>query len=180
MRSEQRCLEEWVTSVGNTEGKERALGRRFSVLFSGGRCARSEVNQGSRRRWEQKRGLSGSGHGKTHSHGNPRSRKHSITRHVATQLWSLKGTRASVGHHWFQIWGKKWAFCPSRKQGGFQRWQLLFFSLSVMPGSLDPVARQAPPSMWFSWQEYWSGLPFPFPGGLPKPRDWTLNLLHCR
>ena len=23
--------------------------------------------------------------------------------------------------------------------------------------------------MWFSWQEYWSGLPFPFPGDLPDP-----------
>ena len=31
------------------------------------------------------------------------------------------------------------------------------------------VARQAPPSMGFSRQEYWSGLPFPSPGGLPDP-----------
>ena len=31
------------------------------------------------------------------------------------------------------------------------------------------VARQAPLSMGFSWQEYWSGLPFPFPGDLPEP-----------
>ena len=31
------------------------------------------------------------------------------------------------------------------------------------------VAYQAPPSMGFSRQEYWSGLPFPSPGGLPKP-----------
>ena len=30
-----------------------------------------------------------------------------------------------------------------------------------------PVARQAPPSMGFSRQEYWSGLPFPSPGHLP-------------
>ena len=28
---------------------------------------------------------------------------------------------------------------------------------------------QAPPSMGFSRQEYWSGLPFPSPGDLPKP-----------
>ena len=28
---------------------------------------------------------------------------------------------------------------------------------------------QAPPSMGFSRQEYWSGLPFPFPGDLPNP-----------
>ena len=31
------------------------------------------------------------------------------------------------------------------------------------------VAHQAPPSMGFSRQEYWSGLPFPSPGDLPHP-----------
>ena len=30
-------------------------------------------------------------------------------------------------------------------------------------------AYQAPPSMGFSGQEYWSGLPFPSPGDLPHP-----------
>ena len=31
------------------------------------------------------------------------------------------------------------------------------------------VARQAPLSMGFSRQEYWSGFPFPSPGDLPDP-----------
>ena len=31
------------------------------------------------------------------------------------------------------------------------------------------VAYQAPPSMGFSRQEYWSGLPFPSLGDLPNP-----------
>ena len=31
------------------------------------------------------------------------------------------------------------------------------------------VAYQAPQSMEFSRQEYWSGLPFPSPGDLPDP-----------
>ena len=31
------------------------------------------------------------------------------------------------------------------------------------------VAHQSPPSMEFSRQEYWSGLPFPSPGDLPDP-----------
>ena len=31
------------------------------------------------------------------------------------------------------------------------------------------VARQAPPTMGFSRQEYWSGLSFPSPGDLPDP-----------
>ena len=30
------------------------------------------------------------------------------------------------------------------------------------------VAHQAPPSMEFSKQKYWSGLPFPSPGDLPN------------
>ena len=35
-----------------------------------------------------------------------------------------------------------------------------------VPGT---VACQAPLSIGFSRQEYWSGLPFPSPGGLPNP-----------
>jgi len=31
------------------------------------------------------------------------------------------------------------------------------------------VAYQASPSMEFSWQEYWNGLPFSLPGDLPNP-----------
>ena len=31
------------------------------------------------------------------------------------------------------------------------------------------VAYQSPPSMGFSRQEYWSGLPLPSPGDLPDP-----------
>ena len=31
------------------------------------------------------------------------------------------------------------------------------------------VAYEIPPSMEFSRQEYWSGLPFPSPGSLPHP-----------
>ena len=44
-------------------------------------------------------------------------------------------------------------------------------SLSRVPLFATPwtVAYQAPPSMAFSRQEYWSGLPFPSPGDLPKP-----------
>ena len=39
------------------------------------------------------------------------------------------------------------------------------------PTLCDPwtIAHQAPPSMGFSRQEYWSGLPFPSPGDLPDP-----------
>ena len=44
-------------------------------------------------------------------------------------------------------------------------------SHSVMSDSATPwtVALQAPLSMGFSRQEYWSGLPCPPPGDLPNP-----------
>ena len=37
------------------------------------------------------------------------------------------------------------------------------------------VAYQAPPSMEFCRQEYWSGLPFPSPGDLPDPGTEPLS-----
>ena len=39
------------------------------------------------------------------------------------------------------------------------------------------VARQAPLSMEFSRQEYWSGLPFSTPGGLPNPATEPTSLV---
>ena len=35
--------------------------------------------------------------------------------------------------------------------------------------NLWTLAHQAPRSMGFPRQEYWRGLPFPFPGDLPDP-----------
>ena len=39
------------------------------------------------------------------------------------------------------------------------------------------VAHQAPLPMGFSWQEYWSGLPFPTPGDLPDPGIEPVSLV---
>ena len=39
----------------------------------------------------------------------------------------------------------------------------------LTPAAPQTVARQAPPSMGFSREEYWSGWPFPSPGDLPDP-----------
>ena len=42
------------------------------------------------------------------------------------------------------------------------------------------AAHQAPLSMGFSRQEYWSGLPFPSPGDLPDPgMDPTSTYISC-
>ena len=62
---------------------------------------------------------------------------------------------------------------PSRTRTHFHVVELaLLFSRSVVSDSfVTPwtVARQAPLSMGFSRQEYWSGLPFPYPGDFPDP-----------
>ena len=54
-------------------------------------------------------------------------------------------------------------------------------SCSVISNSVIPwtVAGQAPLSMGFSRQQYWSELPFPPPGDLLTQRSNT-GLLHCR
>ena len=50
---------------------------------------------------------------------------------------------------------------------------LIHVRLSVTPWA---VAHQAPLSMEFSRQEYWSGLPFPTPGDLPHPGTESKSL----
>ena len=55
-------------------------------------------------------------------------------------------------------------------------------SHSVVSNSVTPrtVARQAPLSVGFSRQESWSGLPCPFPGDLPNPKDQTsVSCISC-
>jgi len=67
-------------------------------------------------------------------------------------------------------WGWSWSLPPVR----VKKW-----SRSVVSDSLRLHGHQAPPSMGFSRQEYWSGLPFPCPGNFltqgSKP-----GLPHCR
>ena len=62
---------------------------------------------------------------------------------------------------------------------------VIVLSCSVVPDSLwlcgQTVAHQTPLSMGFSWQEYWSGLPFPPPVDQTQESIWRLlHLLHCR
>ena len=51
------------------------------------------------------------------------------------------------------------------------KWWLLFSYWVVSDSFVTPytIAPQAPLSVGFSRQEYWSGLPFPSPGDLPDP-----------
>ena len=45
--------------------------------------------------------------------------------------------------------------------------------------TLWTVAQQAPLSMGFSRQEYWSGLPCPPPGDIPNPGIKPASYLSC-
>ena len=80
---------------------------------------------------------------------------------------------APPGHHpWPRAWGSSSLphFCAvgcSRHASAHPEVK----SLSCVRLFATPwtVAHQAPLSMGFSRQEYWSGLPFPSPGDLPNP-----------
>ena len=58
---------------------------------------------------------------------------------------------------------------------------VLVTQLCPTPCNSLTVARQGSLSMGFSRQEYWSGLPFSFPGDLLNPtQESNPGLLHCR
>ena len=74
-----------------------------------------------------------------------KSEREKQTSNINTYMWNLQ--------KWYEV---KWSEVKS-----LSRVRLL-----AIPWT---VAYQAPPSMGFSRQEYWSGLPFPSPGDLPNP-----------
>ena len=59
----------------------------------------------------------------------------------------------------------------SQKYIGINTEKVKVKSLSTVQPFATPwtVAYQIPPSIGFSRQEYWNGLPFPSPGDLPDP-----------
>ena len=62
------------------------------------------------------------------------------------------------------------------------KWKVKVKSLSRVPLLATPwtAAYQAPPSMGFSRQEYWSGVPLPFPSDMCSLRDsCIMSLTYC-
>ena len=92
--------------------------------------------------------------------------------------WGNKGNRERLyflgfQNHcgwWLQPWNEK-TLAPCKKSYAQPRKWKKVKSLSSVQlfVTLWTVAHQAPMSMGFSRQEYWSGLPFPSPGDLPNP-----------
>ena len=97
------------------------------------------------------------------------------TKSVATQkmwksfqTWNCRKKYKYQGGLWSQLWcNLSWYF----KGIWFFNTQVCVLSHSVVFNSatLSTVAHQAPLSMEFSRQEYWSGLPCLPPGDLPNP-----------
>ena len=54
--------------------------------------------------------------------------------------------------------------------------QVISLSRALLFATPWTVAYQAPPSMGFSRQEYWGGMPFPSPGDLPNPGIELMSL----
>ena len=65
------------------------------------------------------------------------------------------------------------AFCPFGSVCVFRKVKVKSLSRVRLFVTLWTVAHQAPPSMGFSRQEHWSGVPFPSPGESSQPRDWS-------
>ena len=65
-----------------------------------------------------------------------------------------------------------------RRKNAFCKEECAVLLCSVTSNSVTAwtVARQAPLSMEFSRQEYWSGLPFPPPRDLPNPEIEPVSL----
>ena len=68
-----------------------------------------------------------------------------------------------------EIFPKKWVRWPASSQIRKHVCMLSFFGCVQLFATLWTIAPQAPLSMGFSRQEYWSGLPCPPPGDLPDP-----------
>ena len=78
------------------------------------------------------------------------------------------GTQVNCVNSW------SWVLIIYQTKDTFQEFGtkgMCVWSRSVLSDSLHPMDCNllAPWSMRFSRQEYWSGLPFPFPGDLPSP-----------
>ena len=68
-----------------------------------------------------------------------------------------------------QTWASVASGQPKRSHSTDYKVKVLVPQLCLTFVTPWTVARQAPLSMGFSRQEYWSGLSFPSPGDLPNP-----------
>ena len=71
---------------------------------------------------------------------------------------------------WPKYWSFSFSIIPSKEIPGLISFRMDWLDLSIQIFAAPwTVACQAPLSMEFSRREYWGGLSFPSPGGLPTP-----------
>ena len=122
------------------------------------------------------------------------------TRVISWPYLSQPGSQGEGAGRQIEWWQERWGVldeasvkCPWVPWSYCYLCFCCMLSGSVVSDSVTPwtVARQAPLSMGFSRQEYWSGLLFPFPGDLPDPgtepgsaalqansTDWAMRDCH--
>ena len=151
-------------------GWERYQFQSLRHCVTGGEALTPDV----REKWKSQTGL------ELHE-GYGQSETVSTARPVPAQVTSIWALSQSVGiaglqsllHFWLSaLWHLQGLPCPQGREVKL----LSHVRLFATPWT---VAHQAPPSMGFSRQEYWSGLPFPAPRDLPhpgiEPRSPTLH-----
>ena len=103
---------------------------------------------------------------------------HLLQESAATAPYLGRGVSHQGGPSWPWTWtSSSWPSCIRKQHLVVLKLQICVpttskvKSLSRVRLFVTPwtVAHEAPPSMEFSRQEYWSGLPFPSPGDLPVP-----------
>ena len=104
-------------------------------------------------------------------------------RRVAGGIWYLPRLRvvAPGGPLSFYVWGQGIAFAFSASlypiHSVYTAYVLSYFSPVQLFVTLWTITHQAPLSMGFSRQEYWSGLLCPPPGDLPNPGTESASLI---
>ena len=116
-----------------------------------------------------------------------------IANHSSVLVWRIPGTGEPggllsvgshrVGHDWSDLVAVAEGKTLSKICGVRECQQMSSAVLSHSVLSNSSAALQAPLSMGFSRQEYWSGLPFPTPGDLPdsgtEPESFVLPALQA-
>ena len=93
-------------------------------------------------------------------------------RNVYVIVWTVwiqkQGRGNGLNHHNTKSKANISNWLKINKMMGRVHWMCMFSHIQLF-ATLWTTAPQAPLSMGFSGQEYWSGLPFPCPGDLPDP-----------
>ena len=115
-------------------------------------------------------------------HGNSRS----STINYCPGVGTTQNIHTKIHSELFLLWNAVFSSCTKSSMGSLPTsWFAREWSHSAVSDSATPwsVAHQAPSSMGFSRQEYWSGLPFLSPEDLPdpgiKPTVWATKEIWC-